>query len=519
MRPSRILPLIAYLTIPLLAQSAEPHSPNLITLNVVALDSHDAPVTDLSASDFHLTDRGATQKIVVFRRNEPTALKSEAPLAPHQFSNRRGPALSQVTVILFDVLNTPMPEQGYARNQLVKSLPKLESGEFLYMYLLTPGGLLAVRGLPDGQSDTPGPDWIKQPDKILDAALQGSLRMNLGMYPEDRVKSTFLSLDALAGRLAAVTGRKNVVWITRGIPIEIGPNRTVTGDVLDYEPLIRQFSSTLQQANVALYPVDDRMASMDRSASPPDGLTPPQFGRAGANAASTDPTSRQGGLGSMDTLQQFADLTGGRTNFSNDIGAAVRQALTDARDSYLVGYDPPENNWDGKFHKIQLKCTRRGVRLQARTGYFAVPPASLLDGQEQAALDAASLSPFDAAEIGLRVAISPSPATPHGTHFEIQPQLGDLTLTPDQKGSTGELSLTLFEYHSGSRMTESTPFRFKISLTPDQLAQAQKIGVKFQHDWPVDDDVSRVRLVLFDYGSKSTGSITIPIAASDRRSP
>ncbi len=499
----------------------EPHGGNLITLNVVALDGHDAPVTDLGIGDFSLSDRGVAQKITVFRRNQAPGLKEEPPLEPHQFSNRRGIALPHVTVILFDVLNAPLSEQGYVRNQLVKTLQHLESGEFLYLYLLTPGGLVPVRGLPEGDPETPGNQWTKDAERLLDISFQHTMRMNPGLYPEDRVKATFLSLEALANRLAAVTGRKNIVWLTRGVPIEISPNRTINGDFLDYEPLVRQLSSTLQQANVAIYPVDDLVESTARlapSISPDFGNSTGSPGARGAPEA-TDPASRQGGMGSMQTLQTLANLTGGRTNFTNDVQAALKQALDDARFSYLIGYSPPNDNWDGKFHKIQLKCSRRGVHIQARQGYFAISPSSLADGQEQAALDAVRLSPFESVEIGLRVTIAPSAQVAHATSFQIQPDFNDIVLEPVEGKFVGEFSLSLLLYHAQGGMTISRPFRFKLPLTAAQFEEWKKTGINLVREWPIDDDVGKVRLVLFDYGSKSTGSITIPITSADRKLP
>lgn len=502
-------------------QDAGTRPGHLVTLNVVALDAHGKPVTGLEASDFRIVDQRKQQKISVFRRSEDAVLKQDEPLGPHQFSNRRGVALPHVTVILFDVLNTPMAEQGYTKNQLVRTLQRMESANSLYFYLLTVNGLYPVRGLPDGETETTPADWTRDAQKIVDNALSRVMLMNPGMYPEDRVRSTFFSLEALANRLAAVTGRKNIVWITRGVPISIGPNRSITGDFQDYEPLVRQMSSTLQEANVAIYTVDDAMASMARVSSVqlPDAAAGRGRGDSAGLAGSDAPniTSRQGGLGSMETLEQFAKLTGGRANFSNDPGAAVKQAMEEARFSYLIGYDPGEENWDNKFHKLQVTCSRRGVKVQAREGYYAIPPSSLLAGQEQAAIDAASLSPFDATEIAMRVTVSPSASAARGTHFQIHTDLNDIVLHPSGESYSGQLSLSLVQYLADGRMSVSPPSGFQFRLSADKYEEARKRGVDLSKDWQMTDGVIKARLILFDYGSKNTGSIAIPISESDRK--
>jgi hypothetical protein len=113
------------------------------------------------------------------------------------------------------------------------------------------------------------------------------------------------------------------------------------------------------------------------------------------------------GLGSMDTLAQFAELTGGRPDGGKDIGAAVRQAINDARSSYQIGYYPPETNWDDKYHKLRVTCTRKGVRIQAKTGYYAWREGP--GGKAEEAIESTIPTTFDAAEIGLRASLSSNP--------------------------------------------------------------------------------------------------------------
>src|ERR1035438_304445 len=96
-------------------------------------------------------------------------------------------------------------------------------------------------------------------------------------------------------------------------------------------------SEGFDRSGVSIYPV--RMVMMG---------SPDSMGGAGTT-----------GLGSIDTLDQFAELTGGRPNAGKDIGAAVRQAISDMRTSYQIGYYPPEKNWDDKFHKIRPTRTRK----------------------------------------------------------------------------------------------------------------------------------------------------------------
>ncbi len=47
---------------------------------------------------------------------------------------------------------------------------------------------------------------------------------------------------------------------------------------------------------------------------------------------------------------------------------------SDLRLYYEVSYAPARTEYDGKFRKIEVKLARKGVTVQSRSGYFALPP-------------------------------------------------------------------------------------------------------------------------------------------------
>src|SRR5215468_1814492 len=72
----------------------------LVRLSVVATDSQKG--SELTADDFHITDDGKPQKVILLRG--PGARAAVTP-GPGEFSNRPAPA-PHTTAILFDFLNT-----------------------------------------------------------------------------------------------------------------------------------------------------------------------------------------------------------------------------------------------------------------------------------------------------------------------------------------------------------------------------------------------------------------------------
>jgi len=73
---------------------------------------------------------------------------------------------------------------------------------------------------------------------------------------------------------------------------------------------------------------------------------------------------------SQGSLRELADQTGGiaAVNMNSLTDAYTRIMDTNSR-YYVLGYYPPTHARDGKFHKIEVKTKRPGLRIMARRGY------------------------------------------------------------------------------------------------------------------------------------------------------
>jgi VWFA-related protein len=74
------------------------------------------------------------------------------------------------------------------------------------------------------------------------------------------------------------------------------------------------------------------------------------------------------GNGDLATLDQFAELTGGKV-YANNIEKAVTEVMAASGSGYVIEYDGPR--LDGKYHKVRVTCSRKGVHLQVKQGYYA----------------------------------------------------------------------------------------------------------------------------------------------------
>ncbi len=80
-------------------------------------------------------------------------------------------------------------------------------------------------------------------------------------------------------------------------------------------------------------------------------------------------SSRRDGFGA---LEKLAIPTGGRAFHVNSklpLAEVFADIAEEMRNQYAIGYRPPSSR-DGTLHKLELKSTRPGLKVQARTAYY-----------------------------------------------------------------------------------------------------------------------------------------------------
>jgi VWFA-related protein len=464
----------------------------MVDLNVVAVDSHGRPVADLTREDFHVSDSGKAQSVAFFRHRDAAPLHAPA-LEPGEYSNRNSANVPRATLILFDLLNERFDTRGLTANQLIGALRSLETTDFVYLYLLTlDGRLYAVHGLPGAGGEAGLPDgvpWTSQIKPLLDRAMSAVLEPRpLDIDDAIRAQITYMALSSVAVELSRVPGRKSLVWLTDGVPLVLGPERSDTGDWVDFTPLLRRMSEGLDRAGVSIYPVRTVMMG---SADNVDG-------------------PNRSGMESIDTLDLFAEMTGGRKDAGKDIGGSVRQAIGDTRTSYEIGFYPPAASWDDKFHKLNVTCARKGVRIQTKTGYYAWRDAPGVRSEE--AIGSAVSTAFDAAEIGLRAKLAPGPRGVAAAILDARIDAQDVAMVRDGDGYEAQLRVATVGYVPGMQRQADPAVSLDLHFSGEERDKALREGIAFARSVALPPEVRAVRLIVFDRGSNAIGSVTVPVA-------
>ena len=101
---------------------------------------------------------------------------------------------------------------------------------------------------------------------------------------------------------------------------------------------------------------------------------------------------------------ELADMSGGRAFYdTNDFAGSIRRVIDDSADTYILGYYPDHNKWNGEFREIKVKVDRPGVEVHARKGYFAVAETESAVALNAEKLTNALRSPLESTDLGFDV--------------------------------------------------------------------------------------------------------------------
>jgi VWFA-related protein len=249
---------------------------HLVQVDVVVRNKS-GPVAGLQKSDFSLFDAGKPQMItllsvVTSRAASGYQSGQVAPLPPGAVSNRSNPQgepLATATILLIDRLNTPIDHQLYANRKILQFLQSHGARDRFGIYTL--GNTLnvvqeltadparldrALRNVkPQEARRLSGDVTVSSTgDAMTDGMIADSITRLQDFVLTDRVQTTRAALIAIARHLAQVPGRKNLIWVSGSFPLLIqGPHETI-----DYSQDVDAAARALNDANVAVYPVDAR---------------------------------------------------------------------------------------------------------------------------------------------------------------------------------------------------------------------------------------------------------------------
>jgi VWFA-related protein len=372
----------------------------LTVVDVTVTDAKGQPVHDLKQSDFAIKEDGNAQPINSFsevRADLPVSQNPAQRLPPDVYTNLQpAPTTSAVNILLLDTLNTTSSDQVALRQESIKYLKSMPRGtrvavlglgtslRILQGFTSDPAVLIAAvdskknRALPSPFDSTDIDDTMdSQIDNTADdgtAAVLTQFENEESSFQADmRNRMTLEALNQIAGYVAGIKGRKNLIWFTSGMPLNIFPTGGINDlqGMTDYTKDLRKTTDLLTDAEVAVYPVDARALFTNPSLGADQHLDTINKNTGAKVSAAEGAFQKKKGDEQLSMLA-VAEATGGVAYFNtNGLKEAVAKAIDNGANYYTVSYVPPDLAFDGRYHSIDVAVDRPGVHLSYRKGYDA----------------------------------------------------------------------------------------------------------------------------------------------------
>jgi VWFA-related protein len=397
-----------------------------VQIDVVVQTRAGDVISGLSAADFELVEDGVPQRIenaeLIGRGVATSATASE----PHPAGVGPGGRTAGIVALVFG----PVSHEGRAATYraALKYLQSRAPGDYIGVFAVEPAlttfqfyttddasllRAVEAAGVAPGRSfdrdndrvlrtradgnagvpvtasaDSPGRAPLAAtptPEALISASYQANSRLTA---MAERMEQIFQALSrdhqgfgtttgllALLQAMAAVEGRKQVVFFAEGIAIP---------------PAVRQqFSTVIATANrvgAAFYCVDaaglrvhSDQASVGREI---EALSAGTVG----TPTSSNPLNIGGGYNRddlmLDLLQKTPEAglgmlsaaTGGRfVNNSNDLTKVFRLMDRDARSHYVLSYAPSNPRFRGEWRRVEIRVPKHRAEVRAKSGYVAPP--------------------------------------------------------------------------------------------------------------------------------------------------
>lgn len=175
--------------------------------------------------------------------------------------------------------------------------------------------------------------------------------------------ATLVLMRSVVRSLSAAPGQRTLVMISPGF-------------LVSSSPLVRLDVSKLldaaAQGNVMISAIDARGLFTDMLDVSERGKLASDVDPSGGIMRLKEENRREAAAANGAVMDEFAEGTGG-TYFHNrnDLEEGFARVTRPPECLYLLEFSPQDTRRDGSFHRLSVKVKRKGVRVRARSGYFA----------------------------------------------------------------------------------------------------------------------------------------------------
>ncbi|HSK08053.1 MAG TPA: VWA domain-containing protein [Vicinamibacterales bacterium] len=493
---------------------------HVVEVDAVVLDGQGRFVADLEAGEFEVFEDGKRQAIASVQRVTVPVARAELPLfldrpvVPDVRSNER-PFDGRLYLIVLDDLHTAPQrtmhvrriarefiEQNVAPNDLAAVVAT--SGNRRNSQELTSDRQLlqaAVEKFVGQKLISPG---LAELSMMRTAETQGAdAAAQQRLFNARSTLETLTDLATLASRIRS--RRKALVVIGEGIDYGFGqaartaaagedPAASGRGASLpqdanaprDVRDRLRDLVDAANRGNVTLYAFDPRVYTqggddmVDIASGTPEDPA--------ADVVVKSVMLQNDMQVAQDNLRTMASETGGFavTGSPADVVRGLERVRVESSNYYILGYYPERDRRDGKFHAIEVRVTRPGLRVEARRGYVAPKadtpaPGSAIEAKEgtSAAVRDALGSILPVTGLTLRAAAVPFRGTGRQAAVLVLVQVrgSDLRFTPSGARFEDSVELAAVAIDAAGKTRAGERLKLDLALSARNAEFASGSGV------------------------------------------
>lgn len=543
-RPSSLLVIIGLAALAQTPPSADAPlirvNVNLVQLDAVVTDKSGRVITDLEPGEFEILQDGKPRKITRFAfiqtqsgptPRPPKKLDPNAtPIPPPAYKPDQ---VRRTVVLVVDDLALSFESMYHVRDAIKKFTASLQPGDRIAL-LRTGSGAGAFQSFTTDHNqinqlaDTLRWNFRSRTSASSSKAMEGATAALLDANEEDGDSDTAEeelqnraaglgavgALQWILNGLAPVPGRKSIVLLSEGFKLQ---TRSRGFDVLNgtlTDPLHR-LTNLASRAGVVIYTIDPRgLQTLGLTAA--DRVDPRRVDQDLERRARE---FRQ----SQDPLRILAADTGGRAFLdSNTVDDSLRRVLDDQAGFYLLGYDPQEETFDRKYHRITVRVKRKGLEVRSRNGFIGVedtPPVPPPSQTPQQQLVSALAAPFQSAAIPVKLTGLFAVDAQERPYLHCLLHIGlenvKFTTTPEGK-LRGQLEILVAGFDANGVSPHNTYKPVGISIEPGTAKEKLAHGLFVSVAYPLKNPGPyQLRAAIRDSGAGAIGTASQFVMAPD----
>ncbi len=529
----------------------------LVVVDVVARDLKGHVVVGLRPQNFSVFEDGKPQQIRFFE--DHTAMRKVAApapqLPPNQYTNYPTETLDEVlNIVLLDLANTPARDQVFARQQMLKGLEALPKGRQLALFVL--GARLQMIQGPAGNSEAlieAAKSILASPTRLtndntqiqaensriesfqqmagggsfgtptpVDEGLRVALGKEQSAIVDTRLELTLGSMEQIARIVAGYPGRKNLIWVTGGVPFQFGADMKTDKyhrfrERHDLSTLLKRAEASLSASQIAIYPVDASGLAVLGVDSSVSGRTYDMSGSQYSTALNDQSDSNWNNRVAMRNL---ADETGGRASLgTNDLGGAITSSIEQGSRYYTIAYVPRNPRNDDRYRSIKVEAAGGKLALEYRRGYYAgslkTPSASetehLLAGSMQLGVPPSTA-------LLMKVQVLPPDADNQPVRVDYAFATSDLQFVPtDDHRNKATLYLMAVAYDDQGKTILSNKNTEEVAFKQGTAAEEFNHGVPGHQEFSLPPGKYILCLGAMDRTSLRIGTLWLPLVVGNHK--